>query len=110
MDTPTLRMTLKDSPVTGLWLLSLFCEELEMGLALMEWEKSTGEVDWIFTHQRYRRKGHASRLWHEANRLAEEGKCSFPRHSTDRNAQGHAWVTAVGGACVRGNVKISNIK
>ena len=51
-----------------------------------------GEVEWIGTVPRYRRQGHARRLWEHAKASGFN-----PRHSSVRSPEGTAWAKAVGG-------------
>jgi hypothetical protein len=48
------------------------------------------------------RRGIATQLWHEGNRLASENKkIPAPKHSADRTAAGDAWAKSVGGRLPR---------
>jgi len=51
-----------------------------------------GEVEWIGTLPRYRRKGYARALWEHV-----KAQGITPRHSDSRSREGTAWALAVGG-------------
>ena len=62
------------------------------------WNKKSGEVNWIRTHENYRGLGIASTLWEKANKLAADTGIKAPKHSRHRTEQGESWAKSVGGA------------
>lgn len=70
-----------------------------------------GDMNWNSRHvhgvqvvPEHRRKGVATSLWNEGQRLASENaKIPAPKHSTDRTDDGDAWARSVGGRLPRRN-------
>jgi hypothetical protein len=80
----------------GMHLISAF--EGDTKVSGMNWAPDTGRVDWIGTSEEHRGKGHATRLWREANRLAgEHPGVVAPVHSEHQTDAGSAWAKKVGG-------------
>src|SRR5882724_8357696 len=62
----------------------------------LQWDRQTGEVLDILTHQNYRRQGIATELWHRAVIMAEAEGFTRPVHSGLRTIAGEAWVQSLG--------------
>ncbi len=64
----------------------------------MSWQHKTGEILGISTEPEHRRRGLATRMWHEAHRVAGETRGVVePKHSVDRTESGEAWARSLGG-------------
>jgi hypothetical protein len=71
-------------------------------ISSMSWSHKTGEIQGIYTHHEHQRRGHATRMWHESQRIAGETRGVVnPRHSADRTTSGEAWARSLGGRLPR---------
>jgi hypothetical protein len=55
----------------------------------------------INTNPGFERRGVATSMWNEGQRLASESGVPAPKHSPDRTAAGDAWARSVGGRLPR---------
>jgi GNAT superfamily N-acetyltransferase len=61
------------------------------------WDPEKGRVNMVHVDEEHRRKGVATSLWHEANRVAWDKGLTPPKHDSPKNmsADGLAWRKSV---------------
>lgn len=59
------------------------------------------EIRNIEVHPDFQRRGIATAMWNEGQRLAESSRIPSPKHSSDRTDAGDAWARSVGGRLPR---------
>lgn len=74
--------------------------DLGDGRAELQWDSK--HVRNVKVPEQFQRKGVATALWNEAQRLASDSsRIPAPKHSADRTNDGDAWARSVGGKLPR---------
>lgn len=70
----------------------------ESDVGVMNWFKTGGQVSELFVGRDFRRRGVATGMWNEAQRIAQQDpSVPAPRHNPMRSRAGDKWARSVGG-------------
>lgn len=62
----------------------------------LRWNREGGEIDQVHVMPEHRRRGVATALWHEANRIAAEHAVAPPQIGPERTQAGEALARSLG--------------